>query len=173
MPRLAPPCRGRRRRRASRDQLARPPASPARRRASRGPESGRRRRGSSTRSGRGGGRTALRAREVDRSAVPGRRPSPPRCDTPEVSRSRLVPLALMVTLLLAVVAIAARGRPLGSGGGGHGGLPLSVWDYVCTTVVILVVPLFVAVLFAAAFIRRQGATKRSYWQSMLRMLVFY
>jgi hypothetical protein len=30
----------------------------------------------------------------------------------------------MVTLLLAVVAIAARGRPLGSGGGGHGGLPL-------------------------------------------------
>ena len=90
-----------------------------------------------------------------------------------MSRSRLVPLALMVTLLLAVVAIAARGRPLGSGGGGHGGLPLSFWDYVFTTVVILVVPLFVAGLFAAAFIRRQGAKKRSYWQSMLRMLVFY
>jgi hypothetical protein len=35
------------------------------------------------------------------------------------------------------------------------------------------VPLFVAGLFAAAFIRRQGAKKRSYWQSMLRMLVFY
>jgi hypothetical protein len=90
-----------------------------------------------------------------------------------VSRSRLVPLALMVTLLLAVVAIAARGRPLGSRGGGHGGLPLAFWDYVFTTVVILVVPLFVAGLFAAAFIRRQGAKKRSYWQSMLRMLVFY
>jgi Domain of unknown function (DUF4129) len=90
-----------------------------------------------------------------------------------VSRSRLVPLALMVTLLLAVVAIAARGRPLGSGGGGHGGLPLSFWDYVFTTVVILIVPLFVAGLFAAAFIRRQDAKKRSYWQSMLRMFVFY
>ena len=79
----------------------------------------------------------------------------------------------MVTLLLAVVAIAARGRPLGSGGGGHGGLPLSFWDYVFTTVVILIVPLFVAGLFAAAFIRRQDAKKRSYWQSMLRMFVFY
>jgi hypothetical protein len=79
----------------------------------------------------------------------------------------------MVTLLLAVVAIAARGRPLGSDGGGHGGLPLSFWDYVFTTVVILVVPLFVAGLFAAAFVRRQGAKKRSYWQSTLRMLVFY
>jgi hypothetical protein len=79
----------------------------------------------------------------------------------------------MVTLLLAVVAIAARGRPLGSGGGGHGGLPLSFWDYVFTTVVILIVPLFVAGLFAAAFIRRQDTKKRSYWQSMLRMFVFY
>jgi hypothetical protein len=79
----------------------------------------------------------------------------------------------MVTLLLAVVAIAARGRPLGSGGGGHGGLPLSFWDYLFTTVVILIVPLFIAGLFAAAFIRRQGAKKRSYWQSMIRMLVFY
>jgi hypothetical protein len=79
----------------------------------------------------------------------------------------------MVTLLLAVVAVAARGRPLGSGGGGNGGLPLSFWDYVFTTVVILVVPLFVAGLFAAAFIRRQDAKKRSYWQSTLRMLVFY
>jgi Domain of unknown function (DUF4129) len=79
----------------------------------------------------------------------------------------------MVTLLLAVVAIAARGRPLGSGGGGHGGLPLSFWDYLFTTVVILVVPLFIAGLFAAAFIRRQGAKRRSYWQSMVRMLVFY
>jgi hypothetical protein len=80
----------------------------------------------------------------------------------------------MVTLLLAVVAIAARGRPLGSGGGGHGGLPLSFWDYVFTTVVILVVPLFVAGFFVAAFIRRQQSGKKpNYWQSMLRLLVFY
>ena len=80
----------------------------------------------------------------------------------------------MVTLLLAVVAIAARGRPLGSGGGGHGGLPLSFWDYLFTTVVILVVPLFVAGLFVAAFIRRQqSGRKPNYWQSMLRLLVLY
>jgi Domain of unknown function (DUF4129) len=80
----------------------------------------------------------------------------------------------MVTLLLAVVAIAARGRPVGSGSGGRGGLPLSFWDYVFTTVVILVVPLFVAGLFAAAFIRRaQTVKKRSYWESMVRLLVLY
>ena len=80
----------------------------------------------------------------------------------------------MVTLLLAIVAIAARGRPVGSGGGGHGGLPLSFWDYVFTTAVILVVPLFIAGLFAAAFIRRaQTVKKRNYWESMIRMLVFY
>jgi len=88
-----------------------------------------------------------------------------------VSRSRLVPLALGVTLLLAVVAIAARGRPLGSGGGGNGGLPLSFWDYTYTTIVILVIPLFLAGLFAAAFIRRQQGKRRRTWGSLLMSLV--
>jgi hypothetical protein len=79
----------------------------------------------------------------------------------------------MVTLLLAVVAIAARGRPLGSRAGSGGALPFSFWDYVYTTIVIVVVPLFLAGLFAAAFIRRGSGKKRSSWQSLLRMLVFY
>jgi hypothetical protein len=91
-----------------------------------------------------------------------------------VSRSRLVPLALLVTLLLAVVAIAARGHPLGSRGGSGGALPFSFWDYTYTSIVIVVVPLFVAGLFAAAFIRRAGGKqKRKTWQSLLRALVFY
>jgi hypothetical protein len=90
-----------------------------------------------------------------------------------VSRSRLVPLALVVTLLLAVVAIAARGHPLGSRGGSGGALPFSFWDYVYTSIVIVVVPLFLAGLFAAAFIRRSGGKKRNTWQSLLRMLVLY
>jgi hypothetical protein len=91
-----------------------------------------------------------------------------------VSRSRLVPLALLVTLLLAVVAIAARGHPLGSRGGSGGALPFSFWDYIYTSIVIVVVPLFVAGLFAAAFIRRAGGKqKRKTWQSLLRALVFY
>jgi uncharacterized protein DUF4129 len=91
-----------------------------------------------------------------------------------MSRSRLVPLALLVTLLLAVVAIAARGHPLGERGGSGGALPFSFWDYLYTSVVIVVVPLFVAGLFAAAYIRRAGGKqKRSTWQSLLRALVFY
>jgi hypothetical protein len=84
-----------------------------------------------------------------------------------VSRSRLVPLALAVTLLLAVVAVAARGRPLGSGAGGRGGLPGSFWDYLYTTIVIVVVPLVFTGLFAASLIRRKQGKGRGYWQSLL------
>ena len=91
-----------------------------------------------------------------------------------MSRSRLVPLALLVTLLLAVVAIAARGHPLGSRGGSGGALPFSFWDYLYTSIVIVVVPLLVAGLFAAAYIRRAGGKqKRRTWQSLLQSLVLY
>jgi hypothetical protein len=90
-----------------------------------------------------------------------------------VGRSRLVPLALAVTALLAVVAIAARGRPLGSSGGTGGALPFEFWDYTYTTVVILVVPLFFAGLFAAAFIRRQQGRRRNTWHSLLLYLVLW
>jgi hypothetical protein len=79
----------------------------------------------------------------------------------------------MVTLLLAVVAIAARGRPLGTRAGSGGALPFSFWDYVYTTIVIVVVPLFIAGLIAAAMVRRQQRKPRSSWQSLLRMLVLY
>jgi hypothetical protein len=90
-----------------------------------------------------------------------------------VSQRRIVPLALLVTALLAVVAIAARGRPLGSGGGGRGGLPLSFWDYTYTTLVIVFVPLLVAGVFAAALIRRQTGKRRSFWYGLIRALVVY
>jgi hypothetical protein len=88
-----------------------------------------------------------------------------------VSRRRLVPLALAVTLLLAVVAIAARGQPLGSREGKGGALPFGFWDYVYTTLVIIIVPLFLAGLVAAAFIRRRQGKQRSTWQSLLIALV--
>jgi Domain of unknown function (DUF4129) len=72
---------------------------------------------------------------------------------------RVVPLALAVTALLAVVAIAAHGRPLG-GSAAHGnGLPVSFWDYVYTSIVIVAVPVLVAVL-AAAVLARPRSTKR-------------
>jgi hypothetical protein len=87
-----------------------------------------------------------------------------------VTRSRLVPLALAVTLLLAVVAVTARGRPLGSGGGGHAGLPSAFWDYTYTSIVILAVPLLLTGLFAISYIRRKQGKRRNYWQSLFRAL---
>jgi hypothetical protein len=90
-----------------------------------------------------------------------------------MTRSRFVPLALAVTLLLAVVAVAARGRPLGSGAGGHRGLPSAFWDYTYTTIVILVVPLVLTGLLAASYIRRRQGKPRSYWQSLFRSLAIF
>jgi hypothetical protein len=88
-----------------------------------------------------------------------------------VLRPRFVPLAVLVTLLVAVVALVARGRPLGSGGG-RGGLPLSFWDYVYTTIVIVAVPTLLAVGIAAMFVRRQRRKPRSLRTYILRSAVF-
>jgi hypothetical protein len=54
-----------------------------------------------------------------------------------VTRRRLIPLAVGVIGLLAVVALAARGRPLRANGAKNAGLPMTFWDYAFTTVVIL------------------------------------
>lgn len=76
-----------------------------------------------------------------------------------MSRRRLIPIALLVTLLLAVVAIAARGRPLGKdGGNGSGaGLPRTFWDYVFSTFVVFELLLIVLGLAALFFFRRERA----------------
>ncbi len=71
-----------------------------------------------------------------------------------MSRRRLHPLAVVVVALLAVVAVVARGRPLGTGGGTSGGLPMTFWDYLLTTVLILVV-LSTTAAFAAFFYLRR------------------
>jgi Domain of unknown function (DUF4129) len=77
-------------------------------------------------------------------------------------RRRLVPLALVITALLAVVAIAAQSKPLGSGSGSSSGLPLSFWSFVFTTVVIVEVLLFiVAVVVIVLFRRERTETVRS------------
>lgn len=89
-----------------------------------------------------------------------------------MSRSRLVPLALAVTALLAVVAIVARGRPLGSGGG-QGGLPLSFWDYVFTTVVILFAVILLALGVASLFLRRAPGQPRSYFQQRMILTIAF
>jgi hypothetical protein len=90
-----------------------------------------------------------------------------------VSRNRLVPLALGVTLLIAVVAIASRGRPLRSGSG-KGGLPFSFWDYAFTTVVIALAVILLALGVAALFIRATPHGKQSYFQMrMIRAILFF
>ena len=95
-----------------------------------------------------------------------------------MSRSRLVPLALGVTVLLAVVGIAARGRPLGSGGGGHGGLPVGFWDYAFTTVVvgggaILLILVIGAIVYRANW-QRHGSFQRHmyYWIAAYMLFTF-
>jgi len=91
-----------------------------------------------------------------------------------MSRSRVVPLALAVTVLLAIVAVVARGRPVGSrGGGNHSGLPLSFWDYTYTTIAIVIVPLMLAGLFALMYLRRREGKKKSYWNSLLQSLAVW
>src|SRR5262249_5221106 len=90
------------------------------------------------------------------------------CDTPAIARRRLVPLALVVTALLAVVAIAAHGRPLGSGHGRGGGLPTTFWDYVFTSLLILEVLLALLAFAAIFFFRRDSAQRAPHQSRMLR-----
>jgi hypothetical protein len=90
-----------------------------------------------------------------------------------VSRNRLVPLAVAVTLLLAVVAIASGGRPLRSSGG-RGGLPLSFWDYAFTTIVIVLALILLALGLVALFVRATPHKQQSYFQSrMIQTIAFF
>jgi hypothetical protein len=77
-----------------------------------------------------------------------------------VTRYRLPALALLVTVLLAVVAVAAHGRPLGARAGHGSGLPTSFWDYALTSVVILAVLAWLAVLVTAVYLRPDPRKKR-------------
>jgi hypothetical protein len=88
-----------------------------------------------------------------------------------VNRRRLVPLALVVTLLLAVVAIAARGRPLGKSSGHGAGLPSTFWDYLFTTFVIVELLLVLAALVALILFRRERTEIARYKRRTLRALV--
>jgi hypothetical protein len=84
---------------------------------------------------------------------------------------RLVLLVLVVTALLAVVAVAARGKPLGSGSGSRGGLPLSFWSWVFTSVVIVELLLFVVGVVAVILFRRERTEVTRRKRSSVRSLV--
>jgi hypothetical protein len=76
----------------------------------------------------------------------------------------------VVTTLLAVVAVAARGRPLGSSGGSGSGLPLSFWDYVFTSFLIVEVFMILAAFVFLFFMRRHPDKRQSYSSRTARAL---
>jgi len=89
-----------------------------------------------------------------------------------VFRRRLVPLALVVTLFLVVVAIAARGRPLDKNGGRGGtGLPTSFWSFLFTTLVIVVVLLAAVALVFLVLMPRERMASPNYSRNSLRTIL--
>jgi Domain of unknown function (DUF4129) len=87
-----------------------------------------------------------------------------------VTWRRLLPLALTVLALLVLVAVAAHGRPLGTGGPRSKGLPLTFWDYVFTTLVILELLLVVFALVMLLLFRRERVEIASYNRRTFRSL---
>jgi len=87
-------------------------------------------------------------------------------------RRRLLLLALVVTALLAVVAIAAHGKPLGSGHGSSSGLPMSFWSFAFTTLVIVEFLLFIVTVVALFVFRRERTEIERPKRSTVRTLVF-
>ena len=90
-----------------------------------------------------------------------------------MARYRVLGLALLVTVLLAVVALAAHGRPLSRGGGGAGkGPPAVFYDYAWTTIVIFFL-LLLALGIAGLWILRGERGKPRPYRFTLRALAAY
>jgi hypothetical protein len=90
-----------------------------------------------------------------------------------VARSRVLALALLVTVLLAVVALAAHGRPLREGGGAGAGPPAAFYDYVWTTVVIVFLLMFAGWIAAIWFFRNERGGPRPYWLTLRSLLAWF
>lgn len=73
-----------------------------------------------------------------------------------MTRHRLLPLALLVTALLAVVALVAGGRPLDKDGGRGAGLPTAFWDFLFTTAVIVGLLVAIAAVVGLFLLRSEG-----------------
>ncbi|TML55592.1 MAG: DUF4129 domain-containing protein [Actinobacteria bacterium] len=80
-----------------------------------------------------------------------------------MARYRVLGLALLVTVLLAVVALAAHGRPLSRGGGGAGkGPPAVFYDYAWTTIVIFFLLLLALGIAGLWILRGERGKPRPY-----------
>jgi hypothetical protein len=83
-----------------------------------------------------------------------------------VLRPRFLSLAVVVTLLVAVVGLVARGRPLGSRHG-SGGLPLSFWDYAYTTTAVVSASILLMLGIVAIFVLRRNSKPQPFFQRQL------
>jgi hypothetical protein len=72
---------------------------------------------------------------------------------------------LVVTALLAVVAFAAHGRPLGTGGGTSSGLPRTFWDFAFTSLVIAELLMLIVGLVTYVYFRREVHKPRKSYES--------
>jgi hypothetical protein len=68
------------------------------------------------------------------------------------------------------VAVAARGRPLGSSGGSGSGLPLTFWDYAFTSFLIIEVFMILAAFAMLFMFRRDPEKREGYYTRTLRAL---
>jgi hypothetical protein len=88
-----------------------------------------------------------------------------------MTRYRLPALVLLVTGLVAVVAIAARGRPLGTGGSSGGGPSSAFFDYGFTSLVIVMVALTLIAIYGFAQRPAWQKPERRQWY-LLSLLLF-
>lgn len=87
-----------------------------------------------------------------------------------MSRRQIVPLGLTVVALVALVGIAARGRPLSASGGKGGGLPPEFADYAFTTLVILAVLAFL-VFAPLLFLQTDPGQRKPFHVRTIRSIV--
>jgi hypothetical protein len=90
-----------------------------------------------------------------------------------MARYRVLALALLVTVLLALVALAAHGRPLDRRGGHAGaGPPAAFFDYLWTTIVIVFLLCCAAVIAGLWYFREERGKPRPYWLSVRSLLAY-
>ena len=89
-----------------------------------------------------------------------------------MTRRRALPLALGVTALLAVVALAAGGRPLSSGGGSGAGPSATFWNYAFTTLLVFELLAFVGAIVMVWNLRPDIGTRKSSPGGTLRTLIY-
>jgi hypothetical protein len=90
-----------------------------------------------------------------------------------MARYRALALAVLVTVLLALVALAAHGRPLDRSGGHAGsGPPAAFYDYVWTTIVIVFLLCCAVVIAGLWYFREERGKPRPYWLSVRSLLAY-